>query len=91
MAATFTADTEALANALALAYEDLDLTDLHPGMAARYRGLAADLVGQNLPREMKVIAEVLALCIEDAGHLDQIAPWDVCRHLDVAEDILARF
>lgn len=90
-AATFTADTEALAGHLANAYENLDLGELHPAMACRYRDMAADLVSGNLPRAPKAIAETLALHAHEAGHLDQVAPWQLARHLDVAGDVLAEF
>ncbi|MEH0579063.1 MULTISPECIES: hypothetical protein [Streptomyces] len=90
-AATFTADTEALADHLANAYENLGLDEIHPAMACRYRDMATELTSDNLPRDPKAIAEVLALSVHEVGHLDQVAPWQFARHLDIADDVLAEF
>lgn len=90
--ATFTtADIEGLADLLAIASEELGLEDLHPNMAARYRGIAAGLAFEGIARTPEAIAEFITLAIEDAGHLDQVAPWVFVRYLDTADDVLKQF
>ncbi|MFF4292114.1 hypothetical protein ACFY0N_00490 [Streptomyces vinaceus] len=86
-----TTDTEGLAELLAMTEESLCLEDLHPMEAARYRGLASRLATGGHARDLEVIAEVIALDLEDAGDIDQVAPWLLGRHRVTAEDILNQF
>ncbi|MEU7323369.1 hypothetical protein ABZ682_22880 [Streptomyces griseoviridis] len=89
--ATLTADVKALGDLLAVTYEEgLGLADLHPLTAARYRGIAADLISRDLPREPHAIAMVLALLVGEMRH-EGVAPWMFARHLDAAGGVLARF
>ncbi|MFJ7592516.1 hypothetical protein ACIQZO_35125 [Streptomyces sp. NPDC097617] len=86
-----TADIEGLADLIAFAKEELGLDDLHPNVAARYRGIAAGLASEGIERTPKAIAEFIALVVEDTGHLNQVAPWVFVRYLDTADDILKEF
>ncbi|KUN37717.1 hypothetical protein AQJ30_15650 [Streptomyces longwoodensis] len=90
MDAIFTADNDRLADLLAEQYEGLYVSELHPGIAVRYVGLAGDLVSKKLPREAEPIAKVIAEAIEDAD-IEQIAPWDFARHMGVALTVLEQF
>lgn len=87
--ATFTADTENVADVIALSYEGLGLSDLPPDLAGRYFDIANDLVGE--PRDLHAMAEVIALAVHDAGCLDQVAPCQFAEALDAADDVLRQF
>ncbi|MEU6928989.1 hypothetical protein AB0A05_07475 [Streptomyces sp. NPDC046374] len=86
-----TTDIQGLGELLAIANDGLSLEDLHPNMAARHLGLANHLATSGIPRDAHAIAEAIALDVEDAGDIDQIAPWIFVRHLDTADDVLKRF
>ncbi|MBT2453281.1 hypothetical protein [Streptomyces sp. ISL-86] len=86
-----TADIEGLADVLAIAKEELGLYEIHPRATAYYLALAADLASGNTPRTMEAIAEFITLAVEDAGHLDQVAPWVHLRYVDTADAILKQF
>ncbi|MDX3345934.1 hypothetical protein PV387_39395 [Streptomyces sp. ME02-6987-2C] len=90
--ATFTASIERLGDLLAASYEDgvQRLTDLPHTEAARYRGIAAELVSRCLPRDEWALAMVLALLVERRHH-EAISTVQFARHVDTADNVLRHF